>query len=404
MNSTQMLSQQPASRLDKLAESQTLAMARRSREMTAQGIDVVNLSIGEPDFETPGFIKEAACEAIHNNITHYTPVPGFAELRAAVARKFERDNGLSYKPEQIVVSTGAKQSIANVILSLLNEGEEVLIPVPYWVSYLELIKLADGVPVFVPSTVHDNFKVKPEALRKALTAKTRMLIFSSPCNPSGSVYSREELQALADVLADFPNVLVVSDEIYEHINYLGAHCSMASIPGMMDRTVTVNGVSKGFAMTGWRIGYIGAPLWIAKACEKMQGQFTSGTCSVSQMAALAAVNADPIVVEPMRESFLQRRNLVVELLSKIPGIKCNVPDGAFYVFPDITHYFGKAKGERVIRNSSDFAMYLLDEAHVAVVSGDAFGDDNCFRFSYACSEAQIRKAIERMSAALAQLN
>lgn len=395
--------QKVADRLNKLAESQTLAMARRSREMKAQGIDVINLSIGEPDFDTPQFIKDAAYKAIEQNFTHYTPVPGFLDLRQAIAKKFLRDNNLTYKPEQIVVSTGAKQSLANAILSIINEGDEVIVPIPYWVSYIELIKLADGIPVTIPTTVDANFKITPAQLESYITPKTRMMIFSSPCNPSGSVYSKDELQALAKVIAKYPNLIIISDEIYEHINYVGNHASIAEFPEVYEQTITVNGVSKGFAMTGWRIGYIGAPQWIAQACEKMQGQFTSGTCSISQRAALAAVDADKSVVKPMCDEFSKRRDLVLQLMSDIPGLKCNVPDGAFYVFPDVTSFFGKSFNGQTINNSSELCMYFLNEMHVAVVSGDSFGDDNCFRFSYACSEKDIREAISRIKKGLGQL-
>jgi len=395
--------QKVADRLNKLAESQTLAMSRRSREMKAQGIDVINLSIGEPDFDTPQFIKDAAYKAIEQNFTHYTPVPGFLDLRQAIAKKFLRDNNLTYKPEQIVVSTGAKQSLANAILSIINDGDEVIVPIPYWVSYIELIKLADGIPVTIPTTVDANFKITPAQLESYITPKTRMMIFSSPCNPSGSVYSKDELHAIAKVIAKYPNLIVISDEIYEHINYVGNHASIAEFPEVYEQTITVNGVSKGFAMTGWRIGYIGSPQWIAQACEKMQGQFTSGTCSISQRAALAAVDANKSVVKPMCDEFAKRRDLVLQLMAEIPGLKCNVPDGAFYVFPDVTSFFGKSFNGQAINNSSELCMYFLNEMHVAVVSGDSFGDDNCFRFSYACSEKDIREAISRIKKGLGQL-
>lgn len=396
--------QKIADRLNKLAESQTLAMARRSREMKAQGIDVINLSIGEPDFDTPQFVKDAAIKAINENYTHYTPVPGFLELRQAISRKFKRDNNLNYTPDQIVVSTGAKQSIANTVLSLINEGDEVIVPIPYWVSYIELIKLADGIPVTIPTNIDTNFKITAEQLEKTITPKTRMMIFSSPCNPSGSVYSQDELEQIANVIAKYPNILVISDEIYEHINFDGQHCSLASFPNVYEQVITVNGVSKGFAMTGWRIGYIGAPLWISKACEKMQGQFTSGTSSVSQMAALAAVDADKSVVQPMCEEFKRRREIVYKLLSAIPNLKCNMPTGAFYFFPDISAYFGKSFNGNKINNSADLCMFLLNEVHVAAVSGDAFGDDNCFRISYACSEKDIIEAVSRIKKGLELLS
>jgi len=393
-----------AARLSKISESQTLAMARKSRELQAQGKDIISLSIGEPDYDTPDFIKDAAKLAIDQNYTHYTPVAGFQDLREAIALKFKRDNNIEYSPEQIVVSTGAKQSIANVILSLIDEGDEVIVPIPYWVSYIELIKLSDGIPVYIHAGVDANFKITPVQLEAAITPKTKMIIFSTPCNPSGSVYNKAELQALVKVLEQHPQVFVVSDEIYEHINFVGKHESIAQFPSVYDRVITINGVSKGFAMTGWRIGYIGAPLWISKACEKMQGQFTSGTCSVAQKAALAAILANPEVVKPMRDGFLKRRNMVLEILKEIPGLKTTIPDGAFYVFPDISSYFGKSDGQNTINNSADLCMYLLNSANLALVSGDAFGDDNCVRFSYATSEDKIIEAIKRLKNALARLN
>ncbi len=393
-----------AARLDKISESQTLAMARKSRELQALGKDIINLSIGEPDYDTPDFIKDAAKLAIDQNYTHYTPVAGFQDLRVAIAAKFKRDNDIDYSPEQIVVSTGAKQSIANVILSLIDLDDEVIVPIPYWVSYIELIKLADGIPVYIQSGVEANFKITPAQLEAAITPKTKMIIFSTPCNPSGSVYNKAELKNLAGVLEKYPHVFVVSDEIYEHINFVGKHESIAQFPAIYDRVITVNGVSKGFAMTGWRIGYIGAPIWIAKACEKVQGQFTSGTCSVAQKAALAALLANPEVVKPMRDGFLNRRNMVLEMLKEIPGLKTNIPDGAFYVFPDISAYFGKSDGDIIINNSAEMCMYLLNSANLALVSGDAFGDDNCVRFSYATSEDKIIEAIKRLKNALARLN
>ena len=393
-----------AARLDKISESQTLAMARKSRELQALGKDIISLSIGEPDYDTPDFIKDAAKLAIDQNYTHYTPVAGFQDLRVAIAAKFKRDNNIDYSPEQIIVSTGAKQSIANVILSLIDLDDEVIVPIPYWVSYIELIKLADGIPVYIHSGVEANFKITPAQLEAAITPKTKMIIFSTPCNPSGSVYNKAELKALADVLEKHPQVFVVSDEIYEHINFVGKHESIAQFPAIYDRVITVNGVSKGFAMTGWRIGYIGAPIWIAKACEKVQGQFTSGTCSVAQKAALAALLANPEVVKPMRDGFLNRRNMVLEMLKEIPGLKTNIPDGAFYVFPDISAYFGKSDGDITINNAAELCMYLLNSANLALVSGDAFGDDNCVRFSYATSEDKIIEAIKRLKNALARLN
>lgn len=393
-----------SSRINKLSESQTLAMAKKSRELQAQGKDIISLSIGEPDFDTPQFIKDAAYKAIKENFTHYTPVPGFLDLREAIATKFKRDNDLIYTPQQIVVSTGAKQAIANVILSLIDPNEEVIVPVPYWVSYIELIKMADGIPVFIPTGIESNFKITPEQLKAAITPKTKMIIFSTPCNPSGSVYNKAELKALAEVISQYPDLYIVSDEIYEHINFAGKHESIAQFDFIYDRVITVNGVSKSFAMTGWRIGYIGAPVWIAQACEKMQGQFTSGTSSVSQKAATAALLADVSETFEMRDAFRRRRDLVLKLLGEIPGLKLNVPDGAFYVFPDCSFYFGKKFGNHLINDSHDLSMYLLDEAGVAIVSGDAFGDNNCFRFSYAAADERLVEAIRRMKLALEKLN
>ncbi|MDQ3048941.1 MAG: pyridoxal phosphate-dependent aminotransferase [Bacteroidota bacterium] len=391
-------------RINNLAESQTLAMAKKSRELQAQGKDIISLSIGEPDFDTPQFIKDAAKRAIDNNITRYTPVAGIQELRKAISEKFKRDNQLNYTPEQIIVSTGAKQSIANIILSMVNPGEEVIVPVPYWVSYIETIKLAEGTAITIPTSVENNFKINPEQLKKAITPKSKLIVFSTPCNPSGSVYTKDELKALADVIIQFPDLYVISDEIYEYINFVGKHESIAQFDFIYDRVITVNGVSKGFAMTGWRIGYIGAPLWIAQACEKMQGQFTSGTSSISQMASLEAIKAEPSVTYEMRDAFHRRRDLVLKLLKEIPGMKTNTPDGAFYVFPDISSYFGKSFGKHHIKNSNDLSMFLLDEGNVALVSGDAFGDDNCIRFSYATSEARITEAVKRMKEAFAKLS
>lgn len=390
-------------RIINLAESQTLAMAKKSRELQAQGKDIISLSIGEPDFDTPQFIKDAAKRAIDNNVTRYTPVAGIQELRKAISEKFKRDNDLNYTAEQIVVSTGAKQSIANIILSLINPGEEVIVPIPYWVSYIETIKLAEGIPVTIPTNVESNFKITPEQLRKAITSKTKMIVFSTPCNPSGSVYNKEELKALAEIIVQYPDLYVISDEIYEHINFVGKHESIAQFDFIYDRIITVNGVSKGFAMTGWRIGYIGAPLWISQACEKMQGQFTSGASSISQMAALEAVKANPSVTFEMRDAFKKRRDLVLGLLKEIPGIKTTVPDGAFYIFPDISYYFGKSYNNYHIKNSNDLSMFLLEEGNIALVSGDAFGDDNCMRFSYATSEERLIESVKRVKEALAKL-
>lgn len=378
-------------------------MTKKSRELQAQGRDIINLSIGEPDFDTPLFVKEAAKLAIDNNYTHYTPVAGYLDLRKAISTKFKRDNNLNYTPEQIIVSTGAKQSIANAVLSLINPGEEVIVPIPYWVSYIETIKLAEGVPVTLSTTIDSNFKITPEQLKKAITPKTKMIIFSTPCNPSGSVYSKAELKALAEVVIQFPDVYILSDEIYEYINFVGKHESIAQFDFIYDRVITVNGMSKGFAMTGWRIGYLGAPKWISDACDKMQGQFTSGASSIAQMAALEAVKANPEVTFGMRDAFRKRRDLVLGLLNEIPGIKTNVPEGAFYIFFDISSYFGKSFENYTIKNSSDLSMYLLESGNVALVSGDAFGDDNCIRFSYATSEDKLIEAVKRVKEAMVKL-
>jgi len=390
-------------RIKNLAESQTLAMAKKSRELQAQGKDIISLSIGEPDFNTPDFIKEAAKKAIDNNITRYSPVAGYPDLRKAISEKFKRDNNLNYAPDQIIVSTGAKQSIANIILSLVNPGEEVIVPIPYWVSYIETIKLAEGIPVTIPTSVESNFKISPEQLKKAITSKTKMIVFSTPCNPSGSVYNKEELKALADVVIQYPDIYIISDEIYEYINFIGKHESIAQFDFIYDRVITVNGVSKGYAMTGWRIGYIGAPKWIADACEKMQGQFTSGTSSISQMAALEAVKADPKVSYEMRDAFKNRRDIVLNLLKEIPGLKTTTPDGAFYIFFDISSYFGKSYKSYTIKNSHDLSMFLLEEGNIALVSGDAFGDDNCIRFSYAAAEKTLIEAVKRIKDTLVKL-
>lgn len=387
-------------RINNLAVSQTLAMAALARELKAQGKDIISLSLGEPDFNTPEFIKEAAKKAIDENYSTYTPVEGYLELKEAICKKFKRDNNLDYKPSQIVVSTGAKQSLYNIAQVMLNEGDEVILPAPYWVSYYEIIKLSGGVPVEVPTSVESDFKITPEQLEAAITPKTKMMWFSSPCNPSGSVYNREELTALAKVLEKYPNVYVVSDEIYEHINFSGTFCSIASIPDMFDRTITVNGVAKAFAMTGWRIGYMGAPEFIAKACTKIQGQVTSGANSIAQRATITAVEADPSVLNEMVSAFKNRRDLVVGLVKEIPGFKLNVPEGAFYVFPDVSSYFGKTLKGQLIKDATDFSMFLLAEANVATVTGDAFGNPNCIRFSYATSEALLTEAMRRIKEAL----
>ena len=391
-------------RLNRLAESATLAMARMSRELQAKGINIIALSLGEPDFDTPEFIKEAAKKAIDDNFSHYTPVPGLPELRSSISAKFMRDNHLEYTPDQIVVSTGAKQSLANVCLSLLDPEDEVLLPCPYWVSYAEIIKLAEGVPVEIKSTIDSDFKITPNQLEASITSRTKMIMFSSPCNPSGTVYTQSELEAIAKMLEKYPNIYIVSDEIYEHINFTDKHYSIGTISSMKDRTVTVNGVSKGFAMTGWRVGFIGAPLWIAKACNKIQGQVTSATCAIAQKAAERAMLAEPrSTTKEMKETFLKRRNMLVNLLKEIPGIKCNIPQGAFYVFPDISSYFGKSYENEVINNANDFCMYLLNFAHVACVAGDAFGNPECIRISYAASDKKLTDAVSRIKTHLAKL-
>lgn len=389
-------------RINSLAVSQTLEMAAKVRELKAEGKDIISLSLGEPDFNTPDFIKEAAIKAIHENYSSYTPVDGYLELRQAISEKFKRDNGLSYKPSQIVVSTGAKQSLFNVAQVLLNPGDECILPAPYWVSYFEIIKMSDGVPVVVPTSVDSNFKITAQQLEQAITPKTKIVMFSSPCNPSGSVYSKEELTALAEVLKKHPNIFVVSDEIYEHINFTDNFCSIASIEGMYDRTITVNGVSKAFAMTGWRIGYIGAPEFIAKACTKMQGQITSGANSIAQRATIAALLADPKEIDYMVQKFHTRRDLVTKLLQDIPNLKTTIPEGAFYAFPDVSWYFGKTLRGKLIKDSEDLAMYLLEEAFVATVTGSAFGNPNCIRLSYATSEKELTEALSRMKRALTE--
>jgi len=393
-------------RVISLSESETLAMTRKSRELKAEGFDVINLSIGEPDFNTPEQIKKAGKKAIDENRTHYPPVPGYPELRLAISEKFKKENGIDYSPEQIVVSAGAKQSIANAILCLLNPGDEIIVPVPYWVSYRELIKLAEGVAVYIPTSVETNFKITPNQLEKAITPKTKLFLFSSPCNPSGTVYSKEELKALADVFAKHENIYIISDEIYEYINFVSKHESIAQFDEIKDRVIVINGVSKGYAMTGWRLGYLGATKEIAKACDKMQGQITSGTCSISQFAALEALSDNPATLAEfkiMKTAFLERRDLVLSLLKDIPGMKTNVPQGAFYVFPDISYYFGKSDGENIIRDSNDLCMYLLNKEFVALVPGVAFGDPNCIRISYAASKDVLIEAIDRIKKALANL-
>lgn len=395
------MSSNVSSRIQSMETSATLAMAAKARELKTQGIDIIGLSLGEPDFNIPDFIKEAAKKAIDENYSSYTAVDGYAELKEAIAHKFKRDNGLSYAPSQIVVSTGAKQSLYNIAMAVLNPGDEVILPAPYWVSYRDIVKLAEGIPVEVSTTIEADFKMTADQLAQAITPKTKMLWFSSPCNPSGSFYHKSELEAIAAVLKEHPQIIVVSDEIYEHINFSNnGHCSIASIDGMYDRTVTVNGVSKAFAMTGWRIGYIGGPEWIAKACTKLQGQVTSGANSIAQRAVIEALMAPVERIQYMVDAFKNRRDLVLKLLGQIEGFKVNVPEGAFYVFPDISHYFGKTlKGVR-INNASDFALFLLEHAQVATVTGEAFGDENCIRISYAASEEMLTEAIKRIAEAV----
>ena len=378
-------------------------MARMARELREQGKDIIGLSLGEPDFDTPDFIKEACKTAVDENYSHYPPVNGYGPVREAISRKFKRDNNLDYSPDQIVVSTGAKQSLANVVLSIVSSGEDVLLPAPYWVSYSDIVRLANANPIGLPTSIDNDFKVTAAELEAAITPKTRMIIYSSPCNPSGSVYSREELEDIADVIKRNPEIYVISDEIYELINFSGDHCSLASFPEIYDQVITVNGVSKAFAMTGYRLGYIGAPLWIAKACSKIQGQFTSAPSGISQMGAMAAVEADPNAVEFMKKEFLKRRDMMLGLLAEIPGLKLNVPEGAFYIFPNVSSYFGKNANGATINNATDLCMYLLENEHVALVSGDAFGDPNCLRLLYAASEDQLREAADRIKRGLTRL-
>lgn len=391
-------------RLKAMEESATLAMSRKSRELKAQGKDIISLSLGEPDFNTPEFIKDAAIQALKDNFTTYTPVPGYDDLRLAISEKFKRDNNLDYSIDEIVVSTGAKQSIANVVLSLIDKGDEVLIPAPYWVSYIEIVKVAEGVPVVINAGIERDFKVSGAELEAAITPRTKMLIFSSPCNPTGSVYTKAELKEIADVLSRHPHIVAISDEIYEHINFGSKHESLAQFSEIRDQVVTVNGVSKAWAMTGWRLGYIGASKQIASACTKVQGQFTSGTCSITQKAAIAAMKADPAVIKDMITAFANRRELVLNALNTIEGVKTNLPGGAFYVFPDVSYFYGKSYNGRTINNGSELALYLLDEALVALVSGEAFGDPNCIRISYAASEETLTEAMKRVKAALEKLS
>ena len=390
-------------RLGRLSTSATLAMSQKSSEMKAQGIDIINMSVGEPDFNTPEHIKQAAIKAVEENWTRYSPVPGYPDLKQAIVEKLKKENGLDYKPSQILCSNGAKQSVCNTIMALIGAGDEVIIPAPYWVSYPDMVLLADGTPVFIPSTIEQEFKITPEQLEAAITDKTRAIILCSPSNPTGSVYTKEELEALKNVLLRHERVIVIADEIYEHINYIGEHASMAQFPDIKDRVVIINGVSKAYAMTGWRIGFIAAPEWVVKGCNKLQGQYTSGPCSISQKAATAAYNGDQTCVEEMRQAFERRRDLIVKLTKEVPGLEVNVPQGAFYLFPKCSSFYGKKYGDRVINDSNDLAMYLLEVGHVATVGGASFGSPECFRMSYATSDENIIEAIKRIKDALALL-
>lgn len=396
--------EQLSARLVSLSPSETLAMSQKSNELKAQGIDVINLSVGEPDFNTPDHIKAAAKKAIDDNFSFYSPVPGYPDLRKAIVEKLKRENDLDYTADQIVVSNGAKQSVCNVLLSIIGPGDEVIVPAPYWVSYVEMVKLAEGTNVIVTAGIDQDFKITPAQLEAAITPRTRALILCSPSNPTGSVYSKDELKGLADVLAKYPDVIVVADEIYEHINYVGKHESIARFDDIKDRVVVVNGVSKAYAMTGWRIGFIAAPLWIAKACNKLQGQYTSGPNSIAQKASTVAFSGDQSCVEEMRQAFLRRRDLIVKLCKEIPGVKLNIPQGAFYIFPEVDSYYGKSADGRKINDAADLAMYLLEVGHVATVGGAAFGAPECIRLSYATSDENIIEAVKRIKEALAKLN
>lgn len=390
-------------RILNLEESQTIAMARKSRELSDSGVDVISLSLGEPDFDTPEFIKEAAKKAIDDNFSHYTPVPGLGELRNAISKKFKRDNNLEYAADEIVASTGAKQTLSQLLLTIVNPGDEVIVPAPYWVSYYQMVKMAEGTPIVIEATVDDDFKVSAQQVEEVITPKTKAFLFSTPCNPTGSVYSREELAELVKVFEKYPDIMIISDEIYEHINFLGEHVSIGQFESIKDRVVTVNGVSKGFAMTGWRVGYLGGPKWLASACTKMQGQTTSATCSIAQKATETAVNADPSFTEDMRKAFLRRRDLMITKLQEIDGLKLSIPQGAFYIFPDVSSYFGKSFEGTKVENANDFCMYLLNEANVATVTGEAFGSPNCIRISYAAADEKLIEAADRIKAALKKL-
>lgn len=392
-----------SNRINNLAESQTIKMAKLGRELSAKGINVINLSFGEPDFHTPQFIKDAAVEAMEKNFTYYTPVSGYPDLRKAIADKLKRENNLDYNFDQIVVSTGAKQALANALMVMINPGDEVIIPTPYWVSYSEMVKLAEGESVYINATAENNFKITAEELEAAITPKTKMFMFSSPCNPTGSVYSREELASLVKVFEKYPEIYILSDEIYEHINFIGGHVSIAEFASVKDRTILVNGFSKAYAMTGWRIGYLAAPKEISDAADKLQGQITSGTCSITQKAGVAALNGGLKEVHEMRDAFLKRRGIVYGLLSQIEGVKVNLPDGAFYFFPDVSSFFGKTVNGQTLNNAEDISLYLLNTAHVSTVTGEAFGNEKCIRISYAASEDELREACKRIAAALNSL-
>lgn len=390
-------------RILNLEESQTIAMARKSRELSDSGVDVISLSLGEPDFDTPEFIKEAAKKAIDDNYSHYTPVPGLGELRNAISKKFKRDNNLDYAADEIVASTGAKQTLSQLLMTIVNPGDEVIVPAPYWVSYFQMVKMAEGTPIVIEATVDADFKVSAAQVEEAITSKTKAFLFSTPCNPTGSVYSREELAELVKVFEKYPEIMIVSDEIYEHINFLGEHVSIGQFDSIKERVITVNGVSKGFAMTGWRVGYLGGPKWLAAACTKMQGQTTSATCSIAQKATEAAVSEDPSFTEDMRAAFLRRRDLMISKLQEIDGLKLSIPQGAFYIFPDVSSYFGKSYEGTTVANANDFCMYLLNEAHVATVTGEAFGSPNCIRISYAAADEKLLEAAERIKSSLEKL-
>ncbi|HEY4785236.1 MAG TPA: pyridoxal phosphate-dependent aminotransferase [Bacteroidales bacterium] len=395
--------EQLSKRINSLSESQTIAMNQKSKDLQAQGVDVINLTVGEPDFFTPPHVKEAAKKAVDDNFSFYTPVNGYLELLKAISNKFKNENNLDFKPEQIIVSNGAKHSLANAIMCLIDEGDEVIIPAPYWVSYAELVKLAQGKNVILPTTLETNYKITPAQLEKAITPKTKALLLCSPSNPTGSLYSKEEMKGLVDVLMKHPRVFVISDEIYEHINFVGRHVSVAEFPEIKERCVIINGVSKGYAMTGYRIGYMGAPVWLTKACSKLQGQMTTNASSIAQRAAIVALTSDNTYTKEMNKAFLRRRDLVLRLMKEIPGLKCNVPEGAFYVFPDVSYYYGKSDGNVTIKSDMDFCLYLLDKAFVATVPGDAFGEPKCIRISYANSDEKLEKALKQMKEALAKL-